>query len=391
MTKTLYLIAFYFAPLGRADGVNRAYLSRYLADKGWNIKVICAEKPYGLLRNYQTDPSLLEVLGPRVKRYGVPYRAGIRNELTYIAGLKPDPFTHWIPDALAEARKQIDGPGLIMAITPPVTNALIAWQLSKETGLPFVLDFRDDEFDLPFDCVQSSSVITASTDYSLNTMKTHYRLNDSGRHDFVYYNGYPDIEDDPKELVGAELDQTRLIYGGLLHWKHDPAIVARAARRVLKRRPELAKKLKIDYYGPKNYYTRMALSASPASVGQLKGYVSFREMRKEMSRSTLGISSLIVPSQAYCIPSKVFQYLSAGLPILAVTPPGALSALINQYDLGICVPPKPRSALEQALENILDSPEQLAHLRKQVADKRGEFSLRNQVEKLDATITGILP
>ena len=47
MPRTLYLVSFYFAPLGRADGINRTHLARMLADLGWKVEVICAE-PLGV-------------------------------------------------------------------------------------------------------------------------------------------------------------------------------------------------------------------------------------------------------------------------------------------------------------------------------------------------------
>lgn len=388
MTKNLYLISFYFAPLGRADGVNRSYLSRYLGDRDWNIRVICADQPHGLFRNYQTDPSLLEVLGPRVERHGVPYQSGARNELAFLAGLKVDPFTRWVPDAVSAGRGIIDGPGIIYAVVPPVSNALVAWQLAKETGLPLVLDFRDNEFRLPPECVRDSALIVASTQRSLDDMRVHYQLDTVGRHDTVYYNGFPDIEP-PQENPTADRAQLRMIYAGLLNWEQDPALLARASRSLVRRRADLRSRLRIDYFGPNNYYTKLALRAHRQDGVHFSGYIPFAKVREELSKASMGVTTLVAASKSYCIPSKVFQYLAAGLPLFAVTPPGALSTLIASTGIGVCVPPSPKSGVVDLLEDLLDNPEQLASLRENVRQQRSQFSLRQQISILDEALTKV--
>lgn len=390
MSKTLYLISFYFAPLGRADGVNRAFLTRYLADLGWNIKVICADNPHGLLRNYQTDPSLLDVIGPKVQRFGVPYHAGIRNELACLAHLKPDPFSHWVPAATAEALRQIDGPGVVYAVVPPLSNALVAWQVAKQKNLPLVLDFRDNEFRLPRLCVEDAALITASTQRSLDDMQAHYGRHGDKRRDMVYFNGYPDLETSPTPSVTAPANPLRLVYAGLLNWEQHPAMLSQAANVVRRRRQDLDGRLQLDYYGPHNYYTKLVMRRDRNDGTRFNGYLPFAQVRKELATSSMGISTLVAASKTYCIPSKVFQYLAAGLPIFAVTPPGALSDFVERTGTGIHVLPKPRNAIADALELLLDQPELLQTMHYRVLAQREQFSLRSQVVRLDSSLQELL-
>lgn len=389
MSKTLYLISFYFAPLGRADGVNRAFLTRYLADLGWDIKVICADNPHGLLRNYQTDPSLLDVLGPRVQRIGVPYHAGIRNELASLAHLKPDPFSHWIPAATEEALRQIDGPGLVYAVVPPVSNALVAWQIAKQKNLPLILDFRDNEFSLPRSCVEDAVMITASTQRSLDDMRVHYGRGSDKRRDMVYFNGYPDLASSTPPIITPE-DPLRLIYAGLLNWEQHPAMLSQAVSVVRRRRPDLDGRLQLDYYGPRNYYTKLVMRRDRNDGTRFNGYLPFAQVRKELATSSMGISTLVAASKTYCIPSKVFQYLAAGLPTFAVTPPGALSDFVERTGTGIHILPKPRNAIADALEHLLDQPELLQTMRSRVLAQREQYSLRSQVVRLDSSLQELL-
>lgn len=390
MSKNLYLISFYFAPLGRADGVNRAFLTRYLADLGWDIKVICADNPHGLLRNYQTDPSLLDVLGPRVQRIGVPYHAGIRNELASLARLKPDPFIQWVPAATTEALNQMDVPGLVYAVVPPISNALVAWKIAKEKNLPLVLDFRDNEFRLPKQCVESAALITASTQQSMDEMCEYYGRQHPKYRNLVYFNGYPDLPENVAHASTAPADALRLIYTGLLNWEQHPAMLTRAVNVVRRRRPDLQSRLKLDYYGPRNYYTKLALRNAKNEGSSFNGYLPFAQVRKELASSSMGLSTLVAASKAYCIPSKVFQYLAAGLPILAITPPGALSDFVESTGTGVHLLPRPRTAIADALEHLLDQPELLQTMRYRVLAQREQFSLRNQIVKLDSALQELL-
>jgi len=104
----------------------------------------------------------------------------------------------------------------------------------------------------------------------------------------------------------------------------------------------------------------------------------------------MGISTLVAASKTYCIPSKVFQYLAAGLPIFAVTPPGALSDFVERTGTGIHILPKPRNAIADALELLLDQPEMLQTMHYRVLAEREQFSLRSQVVRLDSSLQELL-
>ncbi len=58
-------------------------------------------------------------------------------------------------------------------------------------------------------------------------------------------------------------------------------------------------------------------------------------------------------SYRYILPNKLFEYLQAGLPLLA-SPLPELQAIIEQRDLGRCVSPQDESALASAVTQLLD-------------------------------------
>ena len=50
---------------------------------------------------------------------------------------------------------------------------------------------------------------------------------------------------------------------------------------------------------------------------------------------------------------KIFEYMSAGKPVLAVTPEGALAKAVRRSGCGVAVTPSDPNAIEQALRDLI--------------------------------------
>ncbi|HOX45043.1 MAG TPA: glycosyltransferase [Myxococcota bacterium] len=371
MLRTLYLVSYYFAPLGRADGVNRALLARGLVRRGWRVEVVQCENPSAPLRSFQRDPSLLELLPDDVRRHpirGWPW--GPVGGLLQLAGLARDPFGNWAGPALKAARELVRRErGWVVAIVPPATNLRVAFELARETGLPLALDFRDNVRGLPAAWVQACRAVFASTPRSLADMLARYRLPPArGR---VVYNGYDEERgavrraDPPGGL--------RVVYTGLLNLDQDPACLARALAQG-HRPPAGGPRVRVDYYGPENYYTRWLLPRHLSAEVRFHGYLPYQAALAEVAAADLGLVSLRPAGNAYRIPSKAIQYLGAGTPLLAVGPDGALRDLVAGERLGLfCRHGQPR-ALVEALEALAADPRELQAMRARVDAARARFA-----------------
>ena len=237
MGNKLFLISYYFAPLGRADGVNRTYLVKHLAELGWDIEVISCANPHALLRNFHRDESLLKILPSGVRHHRVRSTYwGPLGGVASLLGMADDPFGNWRWPVLRQARALFHVPGILYAVVPPVVNATIAWEIARDKKYPLVIDFRDNEFKIPPSVVNDAGTIIASTQQSLDEMRRFYRLgNDRG---IEVQNGYPeDLRLLPVKQRGRP-GQLRIVYAGLLNLEQDPAVLARAVRFMERRYPE---------------------------------------------------------------------------------------------------------------------------------------------------------
>jgi colanic acid biosynthesis glycosyl transferase WcaI len=63
------------------------------------------------------------------------------------------------------------------------------------------------------------------------------------------------------------------------------------------------------------------------------------------------------PVFAEVIPSKIFEAMGMGLPVLIAAPAGEATEIVNKAGAGLIVPPEDANALIQAVEQFLDDPE----------------------------------
>lgn len=68
----------------------------------------------------------------------------------------------------------------------------------------------------------------------------------------------------------------------------------------------------------------------------------------------------------YALPNKLFEYMAAGVPILASDLP-EIRSVVRGYDLGLTVDPSSSDAVADALSEITHSPDQRAHWRSNAA------------------------
>ena len=159
--KNVLFIVYYFPPMG-GSGVQRPLkFVKYLKEYGWNPIVLTPEP--GMYQIFD-DTLLKEVEETEVEVHRVqgntPFHlmGSSANNTGLVTGKKatilraisrlmffPDNKKGWIKTGYKKGlellkSKEID---LIFSTTPPFSNNILAHKLSEETGIPFVIDYRD--------------------------------------------------------------------------------------------------------------------------------------------------------------------------------------------------------------------------------------------------------
>lgn len=385
--KKIYLISYYFAPLGRADGVNRTYLVKYLSEAGWNVTVVSCANPHGLIRNFQKDTSLLDVIPGQVKLHPIESNYwGPMGTIGELLGLTNDPFGNWIQPVLKKADQIINEPGFLYAVVPPVSNAKIAATLAQKYGFPLIIDFRDDVFNLDVQIVQQATAMIASTPLSLQRMQNFYKL--PANKGITIYNGYATTYSQVEKNTSKD-GKLKIVYTGLLNMDQDPIMLVRAIKRMQQKYPETKGRVLVDFYGPSNFYTKLFLRRYLSKNVRFHGYVPFKQALEAISQADLAYTSLKSSSKVYCIPSKVFQYIAMETPILAVGPTGALQEFITTNQLGRFALVDDLDAQADNIYYFLRNQQAKTTVTETIKKIKPEFSMQQQVMRLSEYLTNL--
>jgi glycosyltransferase involved in cell wall biosynthesis len=349
MVKRVLMIAYHYPPMRGSSGIQRTLkFSQYLPDAGWEPLVLTATPGA-----YQ-DTSLEQTaeISPRVKVHRSLALDAARHLALcgrYPAALaQPDRWISWwlsaVPAGLRLIRKY--KPDLIWSTYPIASAHLIALTLQRLSGLPWVADQRDPLIDdgypanqrtrsihqwIEAKAMRHSAAVVCTTPGSIRAWRERFPQV-AGERFALIENGY-DEENFMRASAVADVGMRngrvfRLLHSGLIYpSERDPRALFIA----------LSDMLEGGDISPSNF--RLVLRASGhddflrplihrlgiASIVELAPPLPYREALAEM----LSADGLLVLQASNCngqIPAKLYEYLRARRPILALTDPAGDTA-----------------------------------------------------------------
>jgi glycosyltransferase involved in cell wall biosynthesis len=280
----------------------------------------------------------------------------------------PDEEIGWLlPAVVAGARivrrEKID---VLCSSGRPWTGHLIGCALKKLTGRPLVTDFRDPWMTNPFRLrysafrddverrlerlvVGSADLIVANTAQLRAEFAT--RFPDAASKCVELGNGF-----DPEDYRGLS-DQAstreagarfRLVHSGFLYGERDPRSFLEAISLLKAMYGLDGRHLEVELVGPVELPYDLAAYVKDHeldSIVRLRGPVPYQESLERVASSDVAI--LLQPGTKTQVPSKLYEYVGLGKPILAVAEKeSAVSDVMSLHGLGAVA--DARSALEIA-------------------------------------------
>lgn len=391
--KYVLFITYYFPPAG-GPGVQRVTkFIKYLKDFGWTPIVLAPDNP-----EYQArDESLAKELPPDliVHRSHIfePYdlyrkftgtKEGLSLDINVFQegnklSLKqrianfiratffiPDARIGWYRSAVKEAMKIVkEYPiSMIYSSSPPYTVSVIARKVSKKTGIPFVAGFRD-----PW----SGFEVSAPKRWFLPRMIDR-NLEKSVFHDAkkidVAWKGialdaiekYPDLPSDkfihipngfdsadyPEHDIHKRAERKRgekfiITYSGSLYGPRNPKNFFKAIELLLERNEIDPSKILLRFVGRTGADLHDMFEAPKIKpLVERLDYVPHSQAVELISKSdALLLIVDDIPSVEHIVPGKVYEYLGAMRPILAIAEPqGAIGELLKETRGGEAVAQK---------------------------------------------------
>jgi glycosyltransferase involved in cell wall biosynthesis len=370
--KRALMVAYHFPPLAGSSGIQRTLrFVQHLPALGWQPLVLSVD-PRAFERT--SEDLMADVpAGTVVRRaFALDTARHLQVAGRYLGWMaRPDRWISWQFDAVRQGLKLIAEfkPDVIWSTYPIATAHVIASKLHRKTGIPWVADFRDPmaQDGYPADPLTWQSYQRIEADAATQARYCVFTTPGAAR---MYQQRYPDAADRivvlengydeesfaslvPQAVVGGAAPVgTRamlLLHSGIVYpSERDPTQLFEALGRLHKTGTLSPADLRIRFRASVHDDLLQGLAKAHGAQDFIKtcGPISYREALAEM----LAVDALLVLQASNCnaqIPAKIYEYLRADKPILALTDPAGDTADVMR-----------RAGLNQIAR--LDSPDEIA-------------------------------
>jgi glycosyltransferase involved in cell wall biosynthesis len=278
----------------------------------------------------------------------------------------PDARIGWYPYAVPQGLKIIKEQNIeaIYSSSPPYTTSIIARTLHLKTKIPWVAGFRDpwtgflstpDRWFLPRAIDErleravfndANAVEAAWRGILKDVIEKEPRVDQSK---LVYHpNGF-DSEDYPV-LKKQKNKRFTVTYTGSMYGKRNPKTFLQAVEELVNAGKVDPKKIRLRFIGRFGSEVRGMLEQSSIHESiELVSYLPHSESVKALLQSDALL--LIVDEAAgsdEIVPGKVFEYIGAHRPIIALAPEGAIAGIMRETRSGLVAPNQDIGAIQAA-------------------------------------------
>jgi glycosyltransferase involved in cell wall biosynthesis len=341
------MVAFHFPPLAGSSGIQRTLrFAAHLPSFGWQPTVLTAHP-----RAYErTSDDLMAEVAPDVhveRAFALDTRRHLSLHGRYPTWLaSPDRWIAWRWGAALSAGKLIRSrrPDVLWSTYPIATAHVIGADLHRRYGLPWVADFRDPmaQDGYPedpriwsaFKSIEERAIRMAR--WSVFTTRGAARIYEKRYPRFasnirVLPNGFDEASFATLDATATEPltpGATTLLHSGIIYQsERDPTCLFEALARLVRARGNGRRPLRVRFRASANDALLHDLSRRHAltEVVEVLPPIDYRAALAEMLRA----DGLLILQAANCneqIPAKLYEYLRAGRPLLALTDPAGDTA-----------------------------------------------------------------
>lgn len=392
LRRRLLVVAYYFPPMG-LSGVQRvAKFVKYLPDFGWDPVVLTVD-PGGYFAYdeslaaeikqmdipvYRTDSWDPTRLFGRKKTVSMPskWTRKVFSSLTNFFFV-PDNKVGWKRHAVAQGRKLLEEYTFdaIFSSAPPYTAHLIAYELSRQSKLPLVTDFRDDWVGNPYLRIPtpihrkwhqrleekvlrlSDHVTTINRPIKEALIKRNLKRTSYTKCSIVPHGYDPeDFQPNGEAPVARLEDRCRFLYSGVFYDVRTPDYFLRGVHELLKRRPAMREKIELVFVGlVPDSSKELAQELGIDDLMVCQGYLDHGKAVDHLQKAdVLWMTIGHQPGEEGISTSKLYEYMGSRKPILGLVPEGAARQTLERYDASLSVLPEDVSAISRAVEQAVN-------------------------------------
>jgi hypothetical protein len=381
--KKVLIISYYFPPSG-GPGVQRVLkFVKFLPEFGWEPIVLTVDngdfpardesllqeippgtkvirtkifEPYRLYRRLTGKPS-----SAPVDVENIPLRSGSRSFTESLAAFIretffiPDARIGWYPYAVPAALDIIrkENVEALYSSSPPYTSAIIARDLHRKTKLPWIAGFRDPWIGF----ISSPDRWAFPRMIDKNFERTVYKeatLLECAWRGIVsdFQSKYPEVNGvkclhlpngfDPDDY--PKMDEVRnakftVTYTGSMYGRRNPGTFLQAVDELARERTIDPGRIRLKFIGRFGAEVKAMIDASTIRESiEVIPYIPHHESIKELLRADCLL--LIVDESkesSEIVPGKIFEYIGAKRPIIALAEEGAIAEIVRDTNSGVVV------------------------------------------------------
>lgn len=387
--KRVLIISYYWPPTG-GSGVQRwVKFAKYLPEEGWQPVIYTPENPEQLATDYTLEaevPAEAEVIKTHITEpYGL-YKKFLRKSghskeavevnpvnaqnksfaqkaAMWVRGnfFRPDPRCLWIRPSVKFLKKYLEEHpvDLIVSTGPPQSMHIIGMKLARETGLPWIADFRDPWTKIFYfkhlamtraterwhkrmekKVLDNASLVVAVSPLVQQEFQamthTPVELITNGFDECDFEQGEPDQK---SRLAAGGPDKDFVItHTGLFAADGNPTTLWKVLAAKCAKDEEFRKHLRIRFIGKTDdaileTVRAEGLDAHLTDMGYQPHAVAIREQRQA---SLLILPLRKEPEYRAVLPGKLFEYLASWRPVLGIgQTDGAMSIILNTTKTGV--------------------------------------------------------
>ena len=383
--KRVLIISYYWPPTG-GSGVQRwVKFAKYLPSEGWQPVIYTPENPEQLaideslaaeipetvevvktriLEPYELYKKLLRKSGHSKEAVEVnPVNAQNKSFLQKVAMwvrgnlFRPDPRCLWIRPSVKFLKKYLEEHpvDLIVSTGPPQSMHMIALKLARQTGLPWIADFRDPWTKIFYFKHLSMTRATERWHHKmerkvLDEATTVVAVSPLVQQEFqamtqtpveLITNGFDECDFAAEKCIEAYGGPEKpfvITHTGLFAADGNPTVLWEVLAEKCKACDEFRKLLNINLIGKTDEQIIKAIcdAGLETNLNNL-GYQPHAKAIEEQRQASLLILPLRKePEYKAVLPGKLFEYLASWRPVLGIgQPDGAMSMILNNTKTGL--------------------------------------------------------
>lgn len=341
--KRILMIAYHFPPLAGSSGIQRTLrFVQHLPQFGWEPLVLTAhprayeKTSQDLLADVPADTVVTRAFALDTARH-----LSLAGRYPGVLA-RPDRWMTWQFDGIRQGMRLIQQyrPDVIWSTYPIATAHVIGAELQRRSGLPWVADFRDPmaQEGYPADpttwqhftrieeqAMQQARLALFTTPGAARVYRERYPKAKACIE--VLENGYDEetfakAENELGERTPLNPGYLTLLHSGIVYpSERDPTALFEAFSKLMQTQPDIAVKLKLRFRAAAHddLLHELASRYGITHTIEILPAIPYREALAEMLRA----DGLLILQAANCndqIPAKLYEYLRANKPILALTP-----------------------------------------------------------------------